>query len=67
MPETRPSLSPDTLAALASAAGLALSAAELEALGRPVAAIYAAVDGLDALDLGEAEPAAVFALPRSGA
>jgi hypothetical protein len=52
------------LAALTTAAGFALGAAELDALARPVAAIYAAVDGLDSLDLGETEPAAVFSLPR---
>ena len=64
MPEPRPALSPETLAALATAAGFALDAAELGALARPVAGIYAASDGLDHLDLGESEPAAVFSLPR---
>jgi hypothetical protein len=63
MSEPRPSPTRDALAALTAAAGLALCADELDALERPTAAIYAAIDGLDALDLRETEPAAVFSLP----
>ena len=63
MSEPRPPLTRVTLGAITTAAGLPLSADALDALLRPTAAIYAAVDGLDALDLAAAEPAAVFALP----
>ena len=65
MPEPRPAPARDALAALTRAAGLALSADALDALVRPVAAVYAAVDSLDGLDLEETEPAAVFA-PQEG-
>jgi hypothetical protein len=53
------------LAALTTAAGLALSADALDALVRPSGAVFAAVDSLDHLDLGETEPAAVFSLPQT--
>ncbi|HZR98406.1 MAG TPA: hypothetical protein VFE37_06860 [Chloroflexota bacterium] len=62
MPDPRPTPSRATLAALTTAAGLALPDAALDALVRPVAAVYAAVDSLDGLDLAEFEPAAVFSL-----
>jgi hypothetical protein len=64
MSEPRPAPTRDTLAALTAAAGLGLTPEALDALVRPTTAIYAAVDSLDSLDLGEAEPAAVFSLPR---
>lgn len=64
MSEPRPSPTRDALAALTAASGLALAADALDALARPTAAIYAALDGLDSLDLGETEPAAVFSLPQ---
>lgn len=56
-------LTSETLAALYQAAGLALSAEELAALLVPAAAIYQAIDGLDALGLAGTEPAALFRLP----
>lgn len=63
MAETqRRALDPPTLAALVRRAGLDLSADELAALLPPTAAIYAALDALDALGLAEAEPATYFAL-----
>ena len=65
MSEPRPSPTREALAALTAATGLVLDGDELDALVRPTAAIYAAVDGLDALTLGETEPAAVFSLPEA--
>ena len=64
MPEPRPPLSRDALAALLAAAGIPISADELDAIARPTAATYALADSLDALSLGETEPAATFTLPR---
>ena len=58
----RPPLGRDALAALALSAGLSLSLEELDALLPPTAAIFAAVDRLDALDLADTEPAALFQL-----
>ena len=63
MLEPRAPLTRDALAALMAASGLPLSADEIDALLRPTATIYAAVDDLDGLDLGEIESAAVFQLP----
>jgi hypothetical protein len=54
--EARPPLDADTLRALTRAAGLALSADELAALLPPAAALYAAIDRLDALELADTEP-----------
>ena len=59
----RPALDRDALAVLLRTAGLSLTADELDALLPPVAAIFGAVDRLDALDLGGAEPMALFQLP----
>jgi hypothetical protein len=64
MAEPRPPLTAERLAALHAAAGYPLSAGEAEALVRPTALAYAAADSLDALALGETEPAATFALPQ---
>ena len=55
----RPPLTRDTLVGLATAAGLDLTADELAGLLPPAAAIFAAVDRLDRLDLSATEPAAV--------
>jgi hypothetical protein len=63
MSAPRPAPTRNALAALTTAAGLTLSDAALDALLRPTAAVYAAVDSLDLLDLAETEPAAAFALP----
>ncbi len=62
MPEPRPPITSDTLASLVRAAGLDLGPERLDALLAPTRAIYAAVDGLDALDLDDVEPAAVLRL-----
>jgi hypothetical protein len=63
MSDTRHAPTREALAALTTAAGLALDDTALDALLRPTAAVYAAVDSLDLLDLAETEPAAAFALP----
>ena len=49
MSAPRPAPTRDALAALTTAAGLTLSDAALDALVRPSAAVYAAVDSLDLL------------------
>ena len=59
----RPILTREALASILAATGLSVSMDELEVLLPPSAAIYAALDRLDALDLGDAEPAARFQLP----
>jgi hypothetical protein len=59
----RPPLTREALAALAASAGLVLTEPELAALLPPTAALFAALDRLDALDLQAAEPAAIFQLP----
>ena len=59
----RPTLDSETLATLARNAHLMLEPEELTALLPPTAAIFAAVDSLDALEgLQAAEPAARFVL-----
>ncbi len=58
----RPPLTREALAQLAAIAGLPVSPAELDAVWPATAATFAAVDGLDALDLAGAEPAANFEL-----
>ncbi len=64
MAEPRPALSADALAAITAAAGLSLGTDELDALAGPTATLYAAADSLDALDLADVEPAAVYRLPE---
>jgi hypothetical protein len=59
----RPPLTREALAALAASAGLVLTESELAALLLPTAALFAALDRLDALDLQAVEPAAIFRLP----
>ena len=59
----RPILSREALASILATTGLSVSMDELEVLLPPSAAIHAALDRLDALDLGDAEPAARFQLP----
>ena len=60
--EARPPLDADTLRALMRAAGLALSADELAGLLPPAAALYAAIDRLDAMKLADTEPPHIFRL-----
>jgi hypothetical protein len=60
--EARPPLDADTLRALTRAAGLALSADELAALLPPAAALHAAIDRLDAMELADTEPPHIFRL-----
>jgi hypothetical protein len=60
--DARPPLDADTLRALTRAAGLTLSADELAALLPPAAALYAAIDRLDALGLADIEPPHLFKL-----
>ena len=62
-PASRPPLTRETLASLALSAGLALDDADLAALLGPTAAIFAALDGLHALDLTAVEPAGHFLWP----
>ena len=60
MEPLRAPLAREALAALASTAGLVLTAEELDALLPPTAAIFAALDRLDVPE--QAEPAAMFQL-----
>ena len=53
-------LTRETFASLAQSAGMSMSEAEMDALLVPSAAIWAAVERLDTLPLGE--PAAIFVL-----
>jgi hypothetical protein len=55
----------EALATLLASAGLPLSPDELDGLLPPVAAIYAAIDGLDALPLAGTEPAPTYTLSLS--
>jgi hypothetical protein len=58
----RPPLTREALAQLAATTGLSVSPAELDAVWPATAAVFAAVDSLDALDLADTEPAASFEL-----
>jgi len=59
----RSPLTREALAAFAATTGLALSSADLDAILAPTAALFVALDGLDALSQADVEPAATFRLP----
>ncbi len=61
--DSRPPLTRETLAALLHASGIPLEPEDIDGLLAPTAATYRAIDGLDGLDLADAEPAAHFHFP----